>query len=311
MRFWCGSLVCFFVLVQPAGAMILFGLDNSANQSDPGTGVPFESVGLLSNAEIAAISGSTVHLGDGYMLTANHVGMASYVIFDGTTFYERDLSYIPTQVAPGVDMKIFKLNSTPTVGAASLYTGTAETGNAATQVGWGFGRVPTIPVNSLSVSWGDSSTVAKRWGLNTPLEAGGISYPGYSYGALITYAGSGEGSPPGLGPNEAASADKDSGSALFQEFSGIWYLVGLTTVVETADSSTFGNDAVDSSESPDPLRGDANGFVRISTYQSAILASIPEPTTAMCLLGSTILLLRRRRIGIKEISTRAHLPFYH
>ncbi len=57
-------------------------------------------------------------------------------------------------------------------------------------------------------------------------------------------------------------------------------MVGLTKAVETSGSSTFANDVIDSIEGPDPLRGDANAFVRISTYQSAVHAQIPEPCTS-------------------------------
>ena len=51
--------------LQPARAVILFGLDNSANQTDPGTGFAFGSVGLLSDAAKANPMGSAIHLGNG------------------------------------------------------------------------------------------------------------------------------------------------------------------------------------------------------------------------------------------------------
>jgi hypothetical protein len=102
VRTRAAPLLCLIGMAQSAEAMILFGLDNTANPTDSKTGVPVESVGFLSSAGMAGPSGSAVHLGGGYMLTANHAGMAPYVTFDGATFYERDRSYIPTPLEADV-----------------------------------------------------------------------------------------------------------------------------------------------------------------------------------------------------------------
>lgn len=282
------ALAMIWLAVEPAGAVILFGLDNTANQSDPGTGVPFSGVGMLADAGLANPMGSAIYLGGGYMLTANHVGMKPYVTFDGTTFYQRDLSYTPVQVAANVDMQIFRLTTAPTVAAVNLYTGASERIAPATLIGWGKGRNPTVPVDSLAVSWGDDSTIAKRWGLNTPLALAGAILP---YDAFYTVLGSATGSPAGLGANEAAAAHLDSGSGLFQQIGGTWYLIGLTTAVSVAGTSTFGND-----QSYGPS-GDANYFARVGTYSSAILAIIPEPSAAALLAGGIWLIFGRRRIS--------------
>jgi hypothetical protein len=274
---------------QPAEAIILFGLNNSANQTDPGTGAHFASVALISDAGMTNPQGSAIHLGNGYMLTANHVGMQPYVTFDGSTYYERDLSYIPTQVAANVDMKIFKLTAEPTVGAVNLYDGSSEQISDATQVGWGLGRDTTVPVDSATVAWGDNSTIAKRWGLNVPRGLAMVNYQAGSYTAMFTVLGSDAGNPAGLGDNEAAATTYDSGSALFQNLGGVWYLIGLTTAVETLGSSTFGNDQFN-----DP-NGHRNYFVRVSAYHSEIVALIPEPSSCGLLAGGLFLLVICRR----------------
>ena len=151
---WLGKLlggaVAVIVAAPACQAVILFGLDNSANRTDPGSGSPFSTVALVADAGKANPSGSAVHLGGGYMLTANHVGMRPYVTFDGSTFYQRDLSFSPVQVAASVDMQVFRLTTTPTVGSASLYGGFGEQIAPALLVGWGVGRNPTVPVDSAS-----------------------------------------------------------------------------------------------------------------------------------------------------------------
>jgi len=285
------ALALIWLAAEPAGAAILFGLDNTANQTDPGTGVPFSGVGMLADAGLANPMGSAIYLGGGYMLTANHVGMKPYVTFDGSTFYQRDLSFSPVQVAANVDMQIFRLTTAPTVAAANPYTGVGEQIAPATLVGWGKGRDPTVPVDSLAVAWGDNSTIAKRWGLNTPRGLVTLSTGVESYAGLYTVLGSETGSPAGLGASEAGATLYDSGSGLFQNLGGTWYLIGLTVGVDTAGTSNFGND-----KSSDP-NGDLNYFVRVGTYSSAILAIIPEPSAAALLAGGIWVIFRRRRIS--------------
>ena len=187
-------------------------------------------------------------------------------------------------------MSVFRLTTTPTVGAVHIYTGSSELVAAATQIGWGVGRNQTVPIDSAVVAWGTDSTIAKRWGFNKPLAAGTIAYDSYSYQGLETIAGSATGSPAGLGASEASATIYDSGSGLFQKLGGIWYLIGLTTAVQTNGSSTFGNDTVSSTPA-----GDVNAFVRIGTYSSNILALIPEPSVAGLLAGGVVMLLGRRR----------------
>jgi hypothetical protein len=277
-------------LLGPAQGVILFGLDNAANQTDPGTGVPFSGVAVVSYNDGSSPQGTAIHLGGGYMLTANHVGIRPHVSFDGSTYYARDLGFAPVQVASDVDMKIFRLTSTPPVASARVYGGSLEQTIPSTLIGWGVGRDPAIPVGSTSVTWGSNATVAKRWGVNTPLALQNIAFGTGSYEAILTFLGSSSGTPSGLGSSEAAATLLDSGSGLFQNIGGLWYLIGLTTTVETFGSSTFGND-----QPLDP-NGEANVFVRVSNHKAAISAIIPE-ARGIVLLGVSLLglLIQRHR----------------
>ena len=125
-----------------AEALILYGLDNSANQSDPLTGVPYDAVAQVLNSG-SGVTGSAVHWGGGYMLTANHVSTdlaGGTVTFDGGDSYTIDGGFTPQQVSPGVDLKIFKLSSTQGVtGVSDLAAPTFGTAN--TQVAWGWGVI--------------------------------------------------------------------------------------------------------------------------------------------------------------------------
>lgn len=274
-----------------ASALILFNGDNDDTTSDPGAGVPWNSVAKLTNATATQVAPSAIYLGDGYMLTARHFSLSglTHVTFDGSATYAVDNTYTPTQVG-STDMQIFKLATQPSVAPVNLLTTPTELIANAVLVGWGVGRAPSEALGDTSVIWGDDSTATKRWGINVPRSVSPISAFGFNYTGIITALGSSSGTPAGAGAAEAAVTLYDSGSAMFQNISGTWYLIGLASFVETSGTSNFGNDAV-----PDAT-SDHNIFVRISSHSSQIQALIPEPGTCLSvLLGIAAFGMRRRR----------------
>lgn len=298
-----GWIINSFILMQftclSVQAIILFGLDNSHNLTDPNTGVPFDAIARVSNSRGASPAGSAIHLGNGYMLTANHVAERSHVSFDGVNYLPRDTAFTPIQVATNVDLKIFRLQTTPDVSSVKLLTSPVEQIAEATMVGWGRGRDPNVAVNSDTVAWGNDSTINKRWALNVPRSStNSLAYThnsiNYNYAAIITVLGSSSGDPSGLGANEGALTTYDSGSALFQLISGEWYLIGVATTVQVLNSSFFGDDSIDS-----PDRGHFNYFARVSTYHEEIIAIIPEPAYACLYLAGSLFLfiLIRKKIA--------------
>lgn len=278
-----------------ANAIILLGFGNTANQTDPGTGVPFNAVARVSNATVGSIGGSAVHLGGGWMITADHVGLIAFTTFDGATFYNRDVSVAPIQIG-ATDMKLFRLTTIPPVSAATVYSGSAENTGPATLIGFGRGRDPNSVVGSSTVAWSNSlNTSAKRWGLNRPAALITDSYTLnsklYEQQTILTVLGS---DPTGLGGNEAAVLTHDSGSGMFQQINGVWYLIGLAVRVEVSGSSEFGNDDISS-----PTRGDLNYFVRVSDYHAEIMGEmIPEPSITLLTVSLAMLcMLQRRRVS--------------
>lgn len=291
--------VCIFFVVtaQDANALILWNKDNSANQSDPGTGVPWDSVGRVAGTDLSQTSstGSAIYLGNGFMLTANHVtlGMDQRVTFDGVTSFAVDMTFNggtgAKQVAAGVDLKVFKLATNPSVSAVALDSTGGFISNA-TLVGFGVGRGATS-LGTSPVAWGALDTVAKRWGTNVPRALQTVSYSGYSYSALVSIAGNSTASPAGVGDNEAAITLIDSGSAMFQFISGTWYLIGVGTTVEQLNTTTYASDSVSALD-----RGDANFHASVATYRPNILAIIPEPSTyGLLVMGGLITAWRIRR----------------
>jgi len=292
-------LAALLLVASTAGesrAVVLFNLPNSANQSDPGTGVPWGSVAKVSDSAGGSQTGSAVHIGNGYLLTANHVTInatSRFVTFDNSTFYEIDPSFkagsrqYGKQVAANVDMAVIKLTTIPVgVPSAVVLPNGQELIAPATLIGWGFGRDPSAPLGSAVVNWGSTSTAAKRWGFNVPRDAVAIAYDSYSYEALRTVTG-GTSNPSGLGDAEAGLTTYDSGGGLFQQLGGSWYLIGVNAAAES-NPTTFGPDRISNILS----RGDYNYFGRVSAYDTQILALVPEPDSgllaaaAMTILGA-------------------------
>lgn len=282
------SLTC--LLSSPAFAIINYGKDNDANTTDPGTGVPWANVSRVTNNDGSKTAGSAIYLGNGYMLTADHVADPTHVTFDGTTMWE----VVPEsfqQVAAGVDLKVFRLEVDPGLPALMLYEDSLESKDLnrdSVLVGWGLGRDPGDPPGTNLVTWGGEDTISKRWGNNTTLiSASIVSYGSgsetYIYPALETHLSK------NAGADEAAATLHDSGSALFQNIDGDWYLSGIAAVVTTNGSSLFGTSTT----------GDANYFVRTSSFSDEITAAIPEPSTWALFAGCGALvgtvLIRRRR----------------
>lgn len=290
MRIIVTVLLFLLAGARQLSAIVLFGQENSANQADPGTGVQFDAVARVYNTGNGATLGTAIHLGGGYMLTANHVPATvgqSYT-FDGVNAHTLDNGFTPTQVAPGVDLKVFRLTTVPIVSAVTLGSGVV-TDAPATLIGWGRGRDPLDPPGSTTVAWGDATTIAKRWGLNTPLDLPTVSYPSYSFTGIRTVLGSSSGEPAGLGDDEAAVTQYDSGSGMFQFSGGGWRLVGVAVAVEQAEFSVFGDDSLASE-----ARGHENYFVHIGSYRQDILKLVPEPSACLLLAGSFLLVWRRR-----------------
>lgn len=265
--------------MSTAHAVILYSGDNSANQTVPASGAPFESVARVCNNGGGGTSGSAVHIRGKYMLTANHVSNRSHVTFDGSTYWGRDTAFTPIQFGT-TDMKLIKLVNSPGLPTTELFSDNiGDTLVAATLIGWGVGRdtgVNDSGAGSTNIwQWGNTGTLEKRWGTNTISASGsGEVTTGTNYDYLITYLER------NAGINEAAATLYDSGSGLYLEQNGSWKLVGLTAAITSINGPT-------EQEQTNPYNStfgifnsrDRNYFVRISSYASAIEAAIPDTDT--------------------------------
>ena len=283
---WRFLLFFGFGAIHSASAIILVDGGNTLNLSDPGNGAPWDEVARVTNASgTHKTSGSAVHLGGGYMLTAHHVSLnQGFVSFDGVTTHQISEGSA-VQVISGTDvtdLKVFQLTSHPGTVGVNLFPENAKglegSFGAATHIGWGVGHDPSDTSNPWA--WGNAATSEKRWGVNDFERAVGLAYSrsgtNYSFEALETALDS------DATANEAAATLYDSGSGYFLEDSvGEWFLAGTIVTVSTSGSSTFADDGSQ----------DLNYAVRIAEYADEIGAlmsapiSVPEPAAFTFLLS--------------------------
>lgn len=273
-------------IVHPTHAIILVGGGNLVNTTNPGSGAPWDEVASVTNSlGTHSTSGSAIHVGGGYMLTANHVSLAQgYVSFDGSSTYQI-ASGSSVQVMSGtdvVDLKVFQITNNPGTSGVNLFPelakGQEADFGAATHIGWGAGHNSADTSNPWS--WGNSSTSEKRWGVNVFEGATTLTYTngGVNYDLESIYTASDSDAT----SNEAAATLYDSGSGLFIN-DGVdqWFLAGTIVAVSTNGSSTFAADET----------ADLNFAVRIAEYSDEIAAlmtdplAVPEPAIFPLLLG--------------------------
>lgn len=266
------------------GALILLGMTHSQavilNSGDDNTNTTAASytssdISALWNSVASVLdssgnySASAVYLGNGYFITANHVGLSTTLELAGSD-YAIDYSYTPVQIGTA-DLKIFRVSGTTAAASILLDTNSAnDVGRTGLIIGFGVGNNGTTTNGYL---WG--SNYDQRWGTNTVDALTTAS----STTCLLTYFNT------SAGTNEAALTLGDSGGALFEYVGGKWYLSGIAIGVE---------------ESGQSVDGDYNCYAQVAAYASAIssqVSAVPEPTTyALMAMGAgTILFAARKR----------------
>lgn len=155
-----------------------------------------------------------------YFITAKHVaGTTSWDFnYNGKTY-----DVIQGYSDPSSDLQIWKV-SEPFYAYAPLYTASDEDGKDCVVFGRGKIRGDQVEMTRTNGwKWGALDNTM-RWGENQITDASG--------GYLISEFN-------GAGSNECATAEKDSGGAVFiQDNSGIWRLAGINYSVDPAQFST-------------------------------------------------------------------------
>ena len=245
-----------------ARALIIYGtgptdvnntLNTTAPTSGAAAGAPWYNV-----VQFGANNASGVYLGNGCVLTANHVNLVGAVVINGIS-YVVDPNFTPlhvtednpaTSYADDVDLKLVRILGSPPLPVVQNlplnFSATADLA-ASTIIGWGKGKGTTV---AGGWTWGDDTTRAERWGTNT---VAGATTDGtlVSYDALYTFFNAPF--PPGGTSNETQIASGDSGGGLFVKIGSVWKLSGISTLVSTLNEALYNPP-------------DNSFFIRLATY---------------------------------------------
>lgn len=266
-------LATLFISFEASAAIIAGNKRGQSYQAPPanntapsGSETEWNRVGMLGD-------GTAVYLGDGWILTANHVSGSSFVV--GSESYSI-VAGTSDQIG-SADLKVMRIDLTggsslETLGSVTLASNGLSVNTLGTQIGTG--QTSTGQNDSyVTWTWDDAAEREKNWNYQH------VSSTGTTLGNTATFATSFE-NIEGYG----AAVNHDSGST---------YFVG-DTLYGIAIGAAFGD--IDGTTKFTPYGNDRSVYADISAYSDLITAAIPEPAT-LSIFGSGIFALigyRRR-----------------
>lgn len=276
----CAALLTLAALA-PARAVVvdqLGGGNLTAPADDPG----WSNVGAI-------WVGGGVYLGDGWVLTANHIGSGSGFTLGGTT-YQMVAGTGHQLTNDGVagkststDLYLFQIDGRPNVPNVSIASVGAQLGDVVTMIGRGRNQEAALTswtVNTTTWSWAPSppatspnafgfqttGTQEKAWGANVVSDSGwlseGLNQPDVR--VLTTTFTHGDGAVAG----EGQVVYGDSGGGVFVKQGGAWNLAGIIIAQGAFPNQPFAT----------AVYGDESYLADLSFYHDQIVAiTVPEP----------------------------------
>lgn len=244
------TLLLALITRSTAQAIVLIGGDLPENRLAPPNGAPWAHVAKLGDG-----NGSGVYLGKRFVLTANHVPYPAFVRINGVP-YGLDTAWGERRIG-GDDLKLIRINADPGLPTLKMIgMANEDLGKKSTLIGWGLGNGTVEP--SQGWLWGEPRK--QRWGTNLTLPT--LRQNGGRLRLASTFDLD-------AGPTEGAVAESDSGGALFQKFSGIWKLAGISVDAETVNGSYY-----DNNDQAAGLQSDHSYFIRLKDHRTEIRAII-------------------------------------
>jgi hypothetical protein len=228
--FLCASALLVAVAASPVSAVLsITGNDNSSAPTAPGQDPGFSHVGKRSSGGLTLI-----YLGNGWVLTANHVGEADlklngvvypHIPGSGVRFLNEDQS--------PADLMAFQITGSPTLPdlpILEIASKSPTVGREVTMVGRGFDQgeatqwmEPSVPPK-MRTGWKWGTTGKIRWGTNRVADPSGLEQVDTTDNFIVDFTKPGE---TGVTTYESQAVVGDSGGAVFAKQAGKWVLAGV------------------------------------------------------------------------------------
>jgi len=233
-RFLLPLLSCLWAAT--AGAVIIASGDGTGNTTAPADDPGFASVGTLYGA-------TAVHLGGGWVLTANHVGVGN-PIFAGSTYQLVAGSGVQLHNTDSslADLRVFRVNPVPALPALQITPSPPPLAADLVLVGRGRNR-------GAATSWTDPSMIVYTgwlYGAGNTIRWGTNRVSANNLDILGTRAFETDFTKIGGTLHESQAATGDSGGAVFYKSGGVWRLAGTLFAIgpfsgQPVDTALFAN----------------------------------------------------------------------
>ncbi len=273
-RFWI--LACVAALAAPlaASAVVIVTGDGTGNTTPPADDPGFANVGVSTTTGF-----SGVYLGNGWVLTANHVPEQP-ILLNGFVYAPVVASKVRLQnpSGPQPDLAVWRVNGFPALPPLVLSNATPTIGEEVVCIGNGWNR--TASEVTWNVNWEEApppvyagfkrgSGKSMRWGRNLVTAAGNVINDTRAVEVAFDQLGG--------STHEFQAVGGDSGGGCFAKRAGTWELVGVmfarTLVPDPNDPGT-----------PPPAQsantaayGNLSILADVAFYRSEIEASTPPP----------------------------------
>jgi len=252
MRLWLalGLLIALAGPAPRASAVVIGSEPGSGNTTAPADDPGFGRVGVPGVA-------SVVYLGNGWVLTANHVGDTDVTL--GGVVYPRVPGSRVTFTNPDAsvpDLSAYRIDPHPDFPILAIRASTPANATPVLMVGHGLDRAGPVTWNGYA-GFALAGTQSIRWGTNE-VEASGLLDGSPTFATVFDPTGS---------AHEAQGAYGDSGGAVFaKNAQGVWELAGILFAIDTYPA-----------QPSYVLEGNVTYAVDLASYRDQIIATVrPE-----------------------------------
>jgi hypothetical protein len=225
-------------------------------------------IGQLPNGSSGA---GGVYLGDGWVITADHVGSSNFTLA-GQTYSVIGSSVVTLKydnTTTSSDLRMFQISGAPTLASLTVNSSSSLIDQGPSFVTIGYG---TNGGNARAESWGIDTITA----IDPALTPDGTSYVSHDFISDNTYS-----SPNGTVTCSVVMGDSGGGVFIYDDSSKSWVLAGINEVEGTMTDGT-------------PI----SGYVDLSYYSDQIqtIMATPEPSAGLLIVaGAGLIFLALRK----------------